>query len=99
MVDDAVTIVKTGSIISVTGTSARVAIPTASDGNVPRYIRVAASAACYIKLGDSGVTAVAGDALVQPADALILSTNGLSHIAAIQVAAGGTAQISPLEGI
>lgn len=97
MSEDAVSIVKTGSIIAFTGTSANVAIPTDSAGTIPKYVRVAANAACYVKVGPSGLTAAAGDALVQPADALILKTHGYGYIAAIQVSAGGTVQISPLE--
>lgn len=99
MVDDAITVAKTGAIISVTGTSARVAIPVASDGNIPRYIRIAANAAAYVALGDVTVTAVAGDLLVQPADCVIVATQGRTHVAGIQVSAAGTVQISPLEGI
>lgn len=99
MIDDAIAVFKTGSIIAFTGTSANVAIPTDQAGNIPKYIRVAANAACYVKLGVSGVAAVAGDLLVQPADAAILATNGCTFIAAIQVSAAGTVQVSPLEGV
>ena len=95
--EEAVSIVKTGATIAFTGSSANVAVPTDSAGTIPKYIRVAASAACYVKIGPSGVTAAAGDALVQPADALILKTHGLGFVAAVQVSAGGTVQISPLE--
>jgi hypothetical protein len=91
-------IVTTGAIIGFTGTSARVAIPPGADGAVPRFVRVAANAACYCKFGDSGVVAVAGDFLVQPADSVNISVpRGATHIAAIQVSAAGTAQISPVE--
>ena len=97
--DDSLQIFKTGANISFTGTSASVAIPTAQDGNVPRYVRVAATQACYVKIGTSGLTAAAGDVLVQPADAVILCTNGCTHIAAIQVSAAGICQISPVENL
>lgn len=97
MAEDAISIVKTGAIIAFTGTSANVAIPTDSSGTLPKYIRVAANAACYVKLGAAGVAAVSGDALVQPADALILKVHNQAYIAAIQVSAGGTVQISPIE--
>jgi hypothetical protein len=36
---------------------------------------------------------------VQPGDAVIMTTNGRTHIAVIQVAAGGFVQISPLENL
>jgi hypothetical protein len=95
--EDAIGIVKTGSVIAFGAASASVAIPTDSSGSIPKYIRVAANSACYVKIGPTGTIAVAGDALVQPADAMILKTHNYGFIAAIQVAAGGTVQISPLE--
>jgi hypothetical protein len=96
---DAVAIVKTGATISFTGTSANVSIPLDSAGNVPRYVRLTATVPCYSKLGISGVTAVAGDVMVQPGDALILATNGTTYIAALQVSAAGVLQISPLDNL
>lgn len=97
MADDAIGVFTTGSVIAFSGTSARVAIPNDSSGTLPKYVRIAANAACYVKVGGSTVAAVAGDLLVQPADAVIVKTANQSHIAAIQVAGGGTVQISPLE--
>lgn len=97
MQDDALSIVKTGSVIAFTGTSASVATPTDSSGSIPKYVRIAANAACYVKIGPSGVVAAAGDVLVQPADAIILKTGFAPYIAAIQVGSAGTVQISPLE--
>lgn len=97
--DDGLQIFKTGTTISFTGTSANTALPTAQDGNNPRYVRIASTQACYVKIGTSGLTAAAGDVLVQPADAVILCVNGCTHIAAIQVAAAGICQISPVENL
>lgn len=97
MSEDAISVVKTGAVIAFGAASAKVAIPTDSAGTIPKYVRVAANQACYVKLGDSGVTAAVGDVLVQPADAVVLKTHGLPYVAAIQVSSGGTVQISPLE--
>lgn len=97
MSDDAISVVKKGAIIAFTGTSANVAIPTDSSGTNPKYVRVASTAACYVKIGPAGVTAAAGDLLVQPADAVILKVHNQAYIAAIQVSAAGTMQISPIE--
>lgn len=97
MSEEAIGVVATGAIIAFTGASARVAIPNDSSGTLPKYIRVAANAACYIKIGNSSVAAAAGDLLVQPADAVVLKVMNQTHIAAVQVSAGGTVQISPLE--
>lgn len=100
LLDDAITVIASGATISTSGTSARVALPNMSSGEGPRYIRVSATAAAYVKLGkDNTVTAAAGDLLVQPADAVILSVNRNTYIAAIQVAGAGVVQVSPLENM
>lgn len=95
--EDAISVVKTGSIIAFSVSSANIAMPTDSAGTIPKYVRVAANAACYVKIGPAGVAAAAGDILVQPADAVILKVHNQAFIAAIQVSAAGTVQISPLE--
>lgn len=80
--------------------SASSAIPNASDGNKPRFIRVAARNECYVKLGVSGVAATSNDILVQPADSVILAVpNGITHIAYIQGTAAGQVNVIPLENI
>lgn len=94
------TVLAGGATITTGAASARVAIPNASDGNLPRYIRVAARNECYVRLGTSGVTAASTDLLVQPADSAILHVpNGITHIAAIQGTAAGSVSIVPLENI
>lgn len=95
--EDAISVVKTGATIAFTGTSANVAIPTDSAGTKPKYIRVASTAACYVKIGPSGLTAAPGDLLVQPADSAVIKVHNQAFVAAIQVSAAGTLQISPLE--
>ena len=97
MQDDAIRVVKTGAIIAFSSTSANVAIPTDSSGTLPKYVRIAANAACYVKIGAAGLTASAGDLLVQPADAVIVKVQNQPYVAALQVSTAGTAQISPLE--
>lgn len=95
---DAINVTNPGASISFTATSAVAAIPAA--GNVaPRYVRLAATQPCYVRLGaGAGITAVPGDLLVQPADAVVLSVpGGLTHVAAVAVGAGGVMQISPLD--
>lgn len=94
---DALTIVNTGVTIAAGGASSNVALPVVS-GAVPKYCRIAATAAAYVKVGvGAGTAAVAGDMLVQPADAVIVRTHGLTHVAALQVSGGGIVQISPVE--
>jgi hypothetical protein len=96
--DDFLTITATGANITTSAASARIAIPTASSGEIPRYVRVIATAAAHVKLGVSTVNAVAGDLMVQPADSVTLAVpRGFTHAAAIQDTAAGTVNIVPLE--
>lgn len=84
--DDFITAVATGTTISTSGTSARAVLPNASDGNLPRYVRVAANAACYVKLGKAavatGATMAAAGTAYAPADTITL-TGGTSTTATI----------------
>lgn len=93
------TILATGATQATSGTSAAVAIPNDSSGNRPNYIRVTASNETFVKLGLAGVAATANDALVQPADSLILQVpKGITHIAGIQGAGGaGRFNVTALE--
>lgn len=90
----------TGACISAaTGAaSARSTIPTDGSGNRPNYIRVAARNECYVKLGDSSVTATTSDVLVQNADSVILQVGKANtHIAYIQGPAAGQVNVCPLD--
>lgn len=94
------TVLAPGATITTGAASASVTIPNASDGNKPRYIRVAARNECYVRIGAAGVTATASDLLIQPADSAILHVpNGVTTIAAIQGTAAGVVSIVPLENI
>lgn len=96
--DDFMTVTKTGANITTGAASASIAIPTASSGEIPRYVRVSATAAAYVKIGGAAVAAAAGDVLVQPGDAVILAIpRGMTNIAAIQDAAAGKVNVIPLE--
>ena len=78
--------------------SARSAIPVTSSSNIPMYVRIAARNECYVKVGDSSVTATANDILIQPADSLFLQIpKGLTHIAYIQGTAAGQVNITAVE--
>jgi hypothetical protein len=98
----AISVVVTGVQVATGAASAGGTLPvvSGSTGGVPRYIRVAATAACYMRIGAGAQTAVAGDLMVQPGDAVILEVSqGITNYAAIQVAAAGVIQISPLENV
>lgn len=97
---DFYTITALAADIATSGTSARIAIPTASSGEVPRYIRVSSTVAARVRIGTSTVAALATDTLVQPADAMILQVpQGVTHIAAIQDSAAGKVNVAPLENL
>jgi hypothetical protein len=92
------TVLKTGVNIATSGTSANAALPTAQSGEIPRYVRVTATAAAHVKLGVAGVAATAADLMVQPGDAAVLVVpRGITTIAAIQDTAAGTVNVVPLE--
>lgn len=99
---DSLTIVKRGTTVASGSTSAAVALPTDSAGTAPKYHRFVASKDAYIALGtSSGVTAAAGDVMVQPGDSIVLCTIGFTHCAALQgpTATSGSVQISPVENM
>ncbi|WP_213941192.1 hypothetical protein [Pseudomonas sp. dw_612] len=103
--ENAMTVVAPGVAITTSVASASATIPLDSSGNVPKYIRISASASSYVRIGTGTPVAVAGDLMVQPGDAVILPTCGYTKVAAIWVSASGGAvfsgagsvQISPLE--
>ncbi len=96
-----VTVTTTGLTVTSSATSTAYAIPNASDGNKPRFIRVASTAESYVKLGtSSGVTATTNDLLIQPSDSeKMFVPNGVTHIAVIQGAGAAKVNIVPLENI
>jgi len=93
----AFTVSASGANVASGAASANVAIPNSSAGKKPRYIRVHATVAAYIKLGTGAVAAAAGDMIVDPTFPVFLNTSGHTHVAAIQLAAAGTVNITPLE--
>lgn len=102
--DDFITVVNAGTTITTGAASANAAVPNAGDGTPARYVRVSATAACYVRLGkDNTVTASNTGILVQPADAVILmvpvQSSGTPYIAAIQESAAGKCNVVPLEQV
>lgn len=98
--ETAITVVATGEAQASGAASAGTTLPTDSAGNIPRYVRVAATQPACFRFGYGSLpTAVTTDLQVQPGDAVILTTNGASHFAVIQVSTGGVVQVSPLENM
>src|SRR5438270_1224762 len=86
-----------GSQVTSGAASARVAIPTAADGNIARHVRVQALATAYVRPCNSSGTATVNDILVTPNEHLILNVQGFTHIAYIQETAAAKINITPLE--
>lgn len=83
--------------ITTSATSASVAIPNDSAGNRARCILVASTQPARFRVGNSGLTAVATDTLIQPQNNMALFVAGHTHIAAIQEGAPGKVSITPLD--
>ena len=95
-----ITVTVTGVSITTGAASASATIPNMSSGEKPRFIRIAASAAAYVRVGAGAQTAVNTDLQVQPGDAVILQIpSGVVTIAALQVTVAGVVQVSPLENM
>lgn len=75
---------QTGVTVASTVTSSTTALPTLPNNAKYNYIRVTASAETYVRIGAASVVATVNDSMVQPADSLIMSVNGATHIACIQ---------------
>ena len=93
-----ITVVKTGVTQASGAASAGGLLPTAQSGEIPRFIRVAATNPACIKIGAGAQTATTSDLQVQPGDAVLLQVpSGVTNFAVIQVSVAGVVQISPLE--
>ena len=91
------TVNATGVQVTSSGSSARVAIPNAADGNPARHLRVQALATAYVRPCNSTGVATANDILVTPNEQVILNVQGFTHIAYIQETASAKINITPLE--
>lgn len=90
----------TGANITTSASSADVAVPNDAAGTVPKYVRIAATAAAHVRIGSGAQTAVATDLLVQPGDAVVLQCPAATpHVAAIQDAAAGKVTVTPLDNL
>lgn len=94
---DALTIAVDGQTVTTAATTARIAIPNASNGAKARYVLVTASGESYVMMGNSAVNATANSLLVQPSDSRLLTVGGHTHIAYIQGVAAARVSIQPVE--
>jgi len=93
-----ITVTKTGTNIVTGAASASSAIPVASSGALPSFVRISATANARVTLGIGSASAVATDMLVSPADAVVIAVpRGVTHVAAIQDTAAGVVNVTPIE--
>jgi len=98
--DDFITVAATGATVTTGAASAQLTIPSAADGNKPRYVRIAATTESYVKMGVAGVTATSNDLLIQPADSVVLHIPAnVTTIAYIQGTSTGKVNVVPLENL
>lgn len=75
----------TGVTVTTGAASAAVAIPVDGSGNRPNYVRIAATAESYVKIGIGSPAATNQDILVQPSDAVHLQVpKGATQVTYIQ---------------
>lgn len=98
--DDFITVAATGISITTGAASAGASIPVMSSGEIPRYVRISATAAAHVRFGKTSATAVATDVMVQPGDAVTMHIpSGYDYVAAIQNASAGKVIVTPLENM
>lgn len=95
---------KLGSRINVTTSSVSYTLPFSADGTLPRFCRLiveptaaGASSYCYVNVGDSAVTAQAGNICITSTESLILQTRGMGYIAVFNPATTANLSLTPLE--
>lgn len=93
-----ITVTASGATLASGAASASANIPVDGSGNLPNYIRVAATQPACVKLGKTTATATTADLQVQPGDAVILQVpKGYDKFAVIQVSSAGVVQVSALD--
>lgn len=86
----------TGANITTSAVSASTTIPDNSAGT-KRFIRVSTTANAHIRVGTGAQTAVTTDMLIITGETVCLDVTNCDTIAAIQNAAAGTVNITPVE--
>lgn len=94
-----ITVTTTGVTLASGVASTSAAIPNASSGQPPVYIRIAATAPACVRIGAGPQSATTTDMQVQPGDAVLLQVpRGMTTIACIAATAtAGVVQVSPCE--
>lgn len=95
----ALQIITTGARIATGAASAGGTIPLSQSGQLPKFVRIATTAAAHVRIGTGAQTAVNTDLMISPGEPTILATLGMNNYAAVQAVAAGVLQISPVEDI
>lgn len=96
---DYITVAATGIQATAGVATSRVAIPNCADGHIAKYVRLQSlTNYCYIKPGDSTVTATVNDILLSPNNDIILCVNAMTNIASLREGGADVKfNITPLE--
>lgn len=101
MKDCAISVAATGqrTATTISTATAAAAIPNASSGAAPKYVRICATGTCYVRLAPSAGLAVAvvTDVLVQAGCPVILCVHGNTHWSAIDDGTSVKVTVTPLE--
>lgn len=99
--NNAIAVQATGQRTTTTISTATAAatIPVDSAGAKPKYVRIASTGTCYVRLAPSSGLAVAvvTDVLVQASSPVILAVGGNSHWSAIDDGVSVKVTVTPLE--
>ena len=91
------TVTTAGIGVATVTASAATALPVDGSGNLPNFIRCAATVACHVRLGLVGQAATTADTMIQPGDAVVMAVpKGITHIAYIRNTADGFLSVVPM---
>lgn len=90
-------VTQTGVRSATGAASAGGTLPLNASGAVPRFVRIATTAAAHVRIGKGAQTSVNTDLMISPGEPTILATLGADNYAAIQAVAAGVIQISSVE--
>lgn len=86
-----------GTTVTTSGSSASVVVPNAANGSPAKFVRIAATGACYIKFGPAAVVATTSDILIMGQYPEVYNVIGVAKIAYLQQTGAQTLNIIPLE--
>lgn len=93
-----------GSRLNVTTSSVAYTLPLTADSTNPRFCRLitettsaGVASFCYVNVGNSSVTAQAGNLLISSNESTIIQTRGMTNIAVFAPSVTCNLNVTPLE--